>query len=81
MILKCADSMAEPLSKIFQASYAEGHSPADWKMAKICPIYTKGHESDPGNYRPVSLTPVVCKVMESVVRDHLLQGGKEFNQY
>jgi Reverse transcriptase (RNA-dependent DNA polymerase) len=80
MILKeCADSLAEPLSKIFQASYAEGHLPADWKMAETCPIYKKGHKSDPGNYRPVSLTSVVCKIMVSVVQDHLLQYLEERN--
>lgn len=80
MILKeCADSLAEPLAKIFQSSFADGHLPADWKMAEICPIFKKGHKSDPGNYRPVSLTSVVCKVMESVVRDHLLQYLEERN--
>jgi len=34
--------------------------------------FKKGKKSAPGNYRPVSLTSVVCKVMESLVRDHMV---------
>jgi hypothetical protein len=42
-------------------------------MANIMAIHKKGSKSDPNNYRPVSLTSQLCKIMESIVRDHLLQ--------
>ncbi len=35
------------------------------------PIYKKGSRNDAGNYRPVSLTAVVGKLLESVIRDAL----------
>ena len=42
-----------------------------WKEAEVRPIFKKGSKSSPGNYRPVSLTSVLCKVLESFIRDHL----------
>ena len=47
--------------------------PNDWKLANISAIFKKGDKSLPSNYRPVSLTCVICKVMESIVRDSLMQ--------
>ncbi len=43
--------------------------PQDWKEANVTPIYKKGTKSSPGNYRPVSLTSISCKLMESILRD------------
>jgi len=44
----------------------------EWKKAEIRPIYKKkGSKQDPSNYRPISLTSVVCKVFEKVVKDQL----------
>ena len=49
----------------------------DWKIAQITPIVKKGHRCKPGNYRPVSLTDIICKILEKLVRrnivDHLEQ--------
>jgi len=63
--------MAEPLSIIFQESYNSGNLPHDWKTANIVPIYKKGDRADPNNYRPVSLTSVPCKLMESIIKDNI----------
>ena len=46
--------------------------PDDWRTAHITPIFKKGNKSDPGNYRPVSLTSVFSKIMESLVREELI---------
>jgi len=42
------------------------------KLANVMPIYKKGSRSSVGNYRPVSLTSVCCKVLEKLVRNALL---------
>ena len=51
--------------------------PKDGKDANVTPIFKKGAKSSPDNYRPVSLTSVPCKIMESIMRDkmvdHLLE--------
>lgn len=43
-----------------------------WRSANVTPLFKKGSRLDRGNYRPVSLTSVPCKVLESVVRDALV---------
>eukprot|EP00794_Sanderia_malayensis_P010533 gene10533-11645_t len=50
----------------------EGVLPQRWKDAEVTPTYKKGKKSIPGNYRPVSLTSVLCKMTESIIRDHIM---------
>ena len=52
---------------------ALGSIPLDWKTGHITPIHKNGSRAEVGNYRPaVSLTSVVCKVMEKLVRNAIL---------
>ena len=53
-------------------SLTEGHVQHPWKEGKITPIYKKGSKTETGNYRPVTLTSVLGKVMESFIREHLV---------
>ena len=72
-ILKlCANSLDYPLSHLFKLSYETGNIPADWKLANVVPIHKKGSKSEVGNYRPISLTSLVMKIYERVIRDELL---------
>ena len=48
---------------------AEGVVPEVWKSANVTSLFRKGPKADPSNYRPVSLTSVASKVMESIIRD------------
>jgi len=60
--------------KVFQcqATFSDNLlSDADWKKAIVSAIYKKGQQSDPKNYRPVSLTTLTCKVMKHIVCSHL----------
>ena len=66
-----ADVFCIPLSFLFNKSIKEG-AHRSWLKAIIPAIYKKGARSDPGNYRPISLTSVISKVMESLIRDELL---------
>ena len=51
----------------------EGSVPKEWKCANVTPIFKKGSKLNPGNYRPVSLTCIICKIMESVIKDSLVE--------
>ncbi len=66
-----AQELSQPLYALFRRSLDEGCLPEDWKQAQVTLIFKKGNRHQPGNYRPVSLTAVVCKVMESIIHDHL----------
>ncbi|GAB0204867.1 mitochondrial enolase superfamily member 1 [Grus japonensis] len=59
--------LTKPLSIIYQQSWLTGEVPVDWRLASVTPIYKKGWKEDPGNYRPVSLTLVLGKVMEQII--------------
>ncbi len=65
------DELAPALAVVFTKSLEEGVVPQDWLEANVTPIYKKGTKSLPGNYRPVSLTSVTCRVMESKLRDEI----------
>ena len=47
--------------------------PLDWRTANVTPIYKKGSRQVPGNYRPISLTSQVGKLLESIIKDAVVQ--------
>ncbi len=53
--------LVEPLKILFECSFESGPLPTDWKLACVTAISKSGKQSDPGNYRPVSLTSIICK--------------------
>ena len=69
VLKELSKEIAVPLSNIFNKSLETGIIPYDWKSAEVTAICKKGSKSEPGNYRPVSLTCIACKVLESIVRD------------
>ena len=73
ILQKTANITCVPLELIFNKSLQEGECPSDWRSANVTPIHKKGDKTNPSNYRPVSLTSQVCKLMESIVRKHLVE--------
>ena len=73
VILKnCASQLAPGLSAIFQKSIDCGDLPEDWVNANISPVFKKGDVHLAENYRPVSLTSVLCKLLEHIICKHML---------
>ena len=50
-----------------------GIFPDEWKLARVSPIYKEGAKSDPNNYRPISVLPVISKLIERVVFDQFYE--------
>ena len=55
--------------------------PTDWKHANVTAIHKKGKKTLAENYRPVSLTPILCKVMESFIREAITDHMKTNNLF
>ena len=71
VLKECAKELAPILTSFFQQSLDEGKVPDDWKQQRVHPIYKKGSRSDPGNYRPVALTSILCKSLEHIMASNL----------
>ncbi|KAK4826428.1 LOW QUALITY PROTEIN: hypothetical protein QYF61_008961 [Mycteria americana] len=55
------------LREVAEQSWLTGEVPVDWRLANVTPIYKKGQKEDLRNYRPVSLTSVLGKLMEQII--------------
>lgn len=69
------------LYHIFRLSLSSGELPSDWKTAKVVPIFKSGDKHTPGNYRPISLTCICCKMLEHIIASHIynhLEANKFF---
>ena len=74
LILKrAATALSTPLSAIFNKSYTSSMVPSQWLTAHVTPIYkNSGSRLNTENYRPISLTSILCKIYESILKDEML---------
>lgn len=73
LIKECLEQLIKPLKNIFTKSLNESKLPEVWKQANVTAIFKSGEKINPENYRPISLTSVVCKLLERLIRDSLLE--------
>ena len=75
VIKECKDVVTDSLVHVFRNSIDTGIVPTLWKEANVVPIFKKGNRALTSNYRPVSLTSVIGKLLESImsnkIREHL----------
>ncbi|KAK7111648.1 hypothetical protein V1264_011249 [Littorina saxatilis] len=67
-----ADSVGPALALIFQTSVDSGRLPKDWLSANVSCAFKKGDRHEPANYRPISLTSVLCKLLEHIIFRHIM---------
>jgi hypothetical protein len=68
----CSSQLSTPLAYIYNQYMEQGYLAPDWLRAYITPVFKKGDATNPLNYRPIALTCTICKIMESVIKDQLL---------
>ena len=73
ILKELSEQLQYPVWKLFNRSLKEGRIPRRWKIAEVRPIFKKGSKTAPGNYRPVSLTSVLCKMLEGFIRHALYE--------
>ena len=72
MLKDCRTMISKQLCYILNLSIKTGTVPALWKIAKIVPIHKKGSAADPANYRPISVLPILSKLLEKAVHSQLI---------
>lgn len=77
ILSKASVALAKPITMLFRQSLEEGVIPEDWRQANVTPVFKKGSKLSANNYRPVSLTCILCKVMEKVVREVIVSHLEE----
>lgn len=50
---------------LFNLCITKSVFPTAWKIAKVTPLFKSGHKSDPKNYRPISVLPIISKILEN----------------
>ena len=66
-----ASAIAPSLTEIFNMSIDSNRFPSDWKTARVIPLFKNGQRSVLDNYRPISILPVVSKIMERLLYNQI----------
>nr|CAD2157734.1 unnamed protein product [Meloidogyne enterolobii] len=72
LLKKCAGSLTLPITQLFRYSLMTGELPEVWKQSLIKPLLKKGDPRNISNYRPISLTCSLCKILEKIIHSKLL---------
>ena len=72
VIKEMEEETAPHFCNIFRTSLEQRKAVRDWKLKNISPLFKKGPKDDPGNYRPISLTSVPGKMLESIIADDMM---------
>ena len=67
-----ADHLAYPITLLFNNSLSEGSLPPIWKSANVSCIFKSGDKKSASNYRPISITPVICRLLERIIRNAVM---------
>ena len=67
MLRTCFDSVGMVLLHLVNSSITKSDVPKSWKHSLVHPIHKSGDHSDPSNFRPISIVPVIAKIVERAV--------------
>jgi hypothetical protein len=73
VLKECKEELKAPITRLFNISLHTGKLPNDWKKANVVPIFKKGSKLEVSNYRPVSLLPIISKILERCVLNKIIE--------
>ena len=73
LLKECTEDLAPILAIIFNKLLQTGTVQEVWKTANVSAVFKKGQQYDPGNYRPVSLTCLCCKMLEHTMVSNVMK--------
>ena len=79
LLFELRDIIAEPLSKLDSKPLELGIVPSCWREAGVAPLFKKGKKFVAQNYRPVNLTSIVGKIMESILKDVIVEFSDKYS--
>ena len=72
-----AEPLALPVTILFNKSLSEGRLPSMWKTANVTCIFKSGDRQLACNYRPISVTAILCRLLEKIVRNPIMDHCKD----
>ena len=81
ILKETSNQIIEPPKKLFRQSLDEGKLPDDWKLTIVTVLFKSGGRKLPENYRPFSLTSMVCKFMEKIMRNRIVDHMESNNHF
>ena len=73
ILQRYASLLSPAVTRLFNQSFEDGRVPACFKEAIITPVPKKPRPSCPGDYRPISLLPLLSKIAEKIVATHWIK--------
>ena len=68
LLVNCTTELAPLLLIVFTQALSSGVVPPSFKLAAITHVFKSGDRTAPSNYRPISLTSIISKVLEGITK-------------
>ena len=73
ILKECATALSVPIKIIFETSMKTGSVPQIWRDGTVTPLFKSGDRHDVANYRPITLTSLLCRILEKIIKKHLVK--------
>jgi len=71
LLKHASESLALPLAQLYQSLFNWSEIHKEWKLAMVIPVFKNSKSTDVSNCKPISLTSLCCKLMESIIKDDM----------